>query len=84
MTYVSLIIYAAFSFGAGVASVWLPETKGQPIPETLEEAENFPNKIRKVVDDKEETNSRTGRVINDKEETNSRTSIENGNVIEKF
>ncbi|KAL3276810.1 hypothetical protein HHI36_012173 [Cryptolaemus montrouzieri] len=42
-----LLMFAAMSFAAGIASLFFPETKGITLPDTIEEAEEIQNKTSK-------------------------------------
>ncbi len=39
-----MLIFGALAVAAGVLTFFLPETQNQPLPETLEEAINYPMK----------------------------------------
>lgn len=41
-----LIIMGAFSFSAGLSTFFLPETLGAPLPQTIDDAEQFGKRIR--------------------------------------
>lgn len=42
------VIFGVFPIIAAVLVVFLPETKGAPLPETIEDGENFGKKVKKI------------------------------------
>ena len=50
LVYIPLCVFAAVSLLAAVVMLWLPETKNKPMPETLDEAEKFPDISRNIAE----------------------------------
>ncbi len=42
LIWVAMVIYGAFALAAGILAFFLPETQDQSLPETLDEAINYP------------------------------------------